>query len=121
MITISGRSPTHPSRNGRMTPRLEHSMMGNEEHQHLQRQIAVFMPYAAGRIAALKAANKRLAHYSSAKNVMNIIKSKTFWLRNTRCMADYSEIDLGYGMLHKFFQQQTNRDAFYKAVKRVQS
>jgi hypothetical protein len=91
-------------------------MMGDEEHQHLQRQVAVFMPYAAGRIAALKAANKRLAHYSSAENVMNIIKSKTFWLRNTRCMADYSEIDLGYGMLHKFFQQQTNRDAFYKAV-----
>jgi hypothetical protein len=38
------------------------------------------------------------------------------WLRNTRCMADYSEVELGYGMLHKFFRQEHNRDAFFKAV-----
>jgi hypothetical protein len=38
------------------------------------------------------------------------------WLRNTRCMADYSEVELGYAMLHKFFQQAHNRDTFYKAV-----
>jgi hypothetical protein len=92
--------------------------MGAQEHHDLQRQVTIFMPYAAGRIAALKAQNKRLVHYSSAENTMGIIKTKTFWLRNTRCMADYSEIDLGYGMLHKFFQQQLNRDAFFKAVNR---
>jgi hypothetical protein len=37
-------------------------------------------------------------------------------MRNTRCMADYSEVELGYGMLSNFFFRDHNRDAFYKAL-----
>jgi hypothetical protein len=36
-------------------------------------------------------------------------------MRNTH-MADYSEIELGYGMLSKFFLQDLNRDGFFKAL-----
>jgi hypothetical protein len=68
----------------------------------------IFMPYAAGRRASLKAQNKRMVHYTSAENLFKIISSKTMWMRNTNCMADYSEVAHGYEMLHTFFRQHHN-------------
>ena len=90
--------------------------MDAKEIENIKKLTGIFMPYAADKLAQIRAAKKRFAHYSSAENIFKIISSKTMWLRNTRCMADYSEVELGYGMLHTFFQQPLNRDAFYKAV-----
>ncbi len=90
--------------------------MNAEEIESARRLTGIFMPYAAGRLEQVRAVKKRFAHYSSAENIFKIISSRTMWLRNTRCMADYSEVELGYAMLHKFFQQQHNCDAFYHAV-----
>jgi hypothetical protein len=74
------------------------------------------MPYAANKLEILRATNKRVVHYSSAENILKIISSQTMWLRNTKCMSDYSEVELGFGMLQKFFHQPHNRCAFVKAV-----
>jgi hypothetical protein len=55
---------------------------------------------------------KRFVHYSSAENIFKIISSKTMWLRNTRGMADYSEVELGYGMLHNVFPAASQSRCF---------
>jgi hypothetical protein len=90
--------------------------MDAREIETIKKQMKIFMPYAAGKLAQIRAERKRFVHYSSAENIFKIISSKTMWLRNTRCMADYSEVELGYDMLHHFFQQPLNRDAFYNTV-----
>ena len=36
----------------------------------------IFMPYAAGRRASLKAKNKRMVHYTSAENLFKIVSSQ---------------------------------------------
>ncbi len=37
----------------------------------------------------------KLAHYTSAENALNIIQSKSIWLRNAAVMNDYSELEYG--------------------------
>jgi hypothetical protein len=90
--------------------------MDANEFETTRKLGSIFMPYATARIAEFRAAGKRFAHYSSAENIFKIISSRTMWLRNTRCMADYSEVELGFGMLRNFFHQGQNRDAFFGAL-----
>lgn len=90
--------------------------MDPHERDTIKKLAGIFMPYATGRLEAIRATNKRFVHYSSAENIFKIISSRTMWLRNTRCMADYTEVELGYSMLHKFFQQKHNHEAFFTAV-----
>jgi hypothetical protein len=47
------------------------------------------------RIDGLKAENRKIAHYTSAENAMNIIIGKTIWLRNASLMNDFMEIQYG--------------------------
>jgi Protein of unknown function (DUF2971) len=51
----------------------------------------------------LKDGESQLVHYTTAENAMNIIKHRQFWLRNVRCMNDYSEVQHGIGLLIKVF------------------
>ena len=46
---------------------------------------------------------KQLVHYTTAENALNIIKSRQFWLRNVRCMEDYSEVQHGINLLVRIF------------------
>ena len=43
----------------------------------------------------LRSGQVRLAHYTSAENGLRILKGGSFWLRNTKCMNDYSEVQHG--------------------------
>jgi hypothetical protein len=78
--------------------------MNARELNEIQKLMSIFMPYAAQRLADMRSNNKRFVHYSFAENILRIIQSKTVWLRNTRCMADYSEVEIGYWMLRQFFR-----------------
>lgn len=51
----------------------------------------------------LKAGKILLAHYTSAENALNIIRGKQFWLRNVRCMNDFSEVRHGIDLLIRVF------------------
>jgi hypothetical protein len=90
--------------------------MDAHELETIKKLTGIFMPFATSKLAQIRGANKRVVHYSSAENILKIVTSKTMWLRNTRCMVDYSEVELGYGMLQKFFQQPAKKEAFFKAV-----
>ena len=51
----------------------------------------IFFPEYLEKIDELKS-GKRIAHYTSAKNAISIIKNSEIWLRNSQMMNDYSEI-----------------------------
>jgi hypothetical protein len=87
--------------------------MDDSEFQTLLKLWGIFMPYATARRTELG----RVVHYTSAENTIQIILSKTMWMRNTRCMADYREVEHGYEMLFEFFREPKRRDPFYKAFR----
>ena len=62
--------------------------------------------------------NKRLkfVHYTSAEAALEIIKNKRLWMRNTTCMADYSEVSHGHQILFNFFRDDKNRELFISTL-----
>ncbi len=79
----------------------------------------IFMPYAAKKIHDFYEAtgtHARFVHYTSAEAALQIIKSKRIWMRNTNCMADYSEVRHGYNILLKFFSDGNNKEMFISAL-----
>ncbi|MEN2787850.1 DUF2971 domain-containing protein [Sphingomonas qilianensis] len=47
------------------------------------------------RLDLLKKNRRKVAHYTTAENAMNIITGKSIWLRNSALMNDFSEIKYG--------------------------
>ena len=60
--------------------------------------------------------NGRFVHYTSAENALNIIRSRSIWMRNTNCMSDFREVHHGYDALRRYFADNANRDSFIAAV-----
>jgi hypothetical protein len=58
----------------------------------------------------------RLIHYTTAEAALNIIKTKRFWMRNTNCMSDFSEVQHGHDILNSFFSDPTKRTSFTEAL-----
>jgi hypothetical protein len=58
----------------------------------------------------------RIVHYTSAKAALNIIQTKRIWMRNTTCMDDYLEVELGMSILNKYFAKESNKRAFKEAL-----
>jgi hypothetical protein len=64
----------------------------------LETMTAVYKAFAADNadaIERIRTGDRNLAHYTSAENGLRILDSQTFWLRNTKCMNDYSEVRHG--------------------------
>ena len=62
------------------------------------------------------AKSARFVHYTTAIAALSIINTKRIWMRNAVCMSDYSEVQHGYDVLHKFFSEETNTSAFTDAL-----
>ena len=79
---------------------------------------SIFMPYAMKQLQAhyRDKAQARFVHYTSAESALSIIKSKRFWMRNTNCMSDYSEVQHGFDIVSRFFSDESKRNAFIKAL-----
>lgn len=69
----------------------------------------------------LRSGEKRLVHYTTAENALNIIQSEQFWLRNVRCMDDYSEVQHGITLLLKVFSENDHarRERLIRALDQV--
>jgi len=72
------------------------------------------MPYAAGRRAAVIERKGRFVHYTSAASALNIINTKTIWMRSTTCMSDYSEVQHAFNTLNSFFLEETKKTYFFR-------
>ena len=53
------------------------------------------MPFAMKKLEAVKEANTRFVHYTSAFAATEIIKNEELWLRNSLVMNDFSEVQHG--------------------------
>ncbi len=76
----------------------------------------VFLPEVARQFVEASAEGKRFVHYTSAENAFRILNGKEIWMRNTRCMNDYSEINHGIDCLNKYLNDEKRRKAFVDAV-----
>lgn len=76
----------------------------------------IFMPHMAKSKESLTNGNNKFVHYTSAENAINIINSKTLWVRSPRCMNDYMGITFGHQQLVKFFNTKEHRSRFVKAL-----
>jgi hypothetical protein len=90
--------------------------MDEQTRERQLRLMAVLKPYTMAKYQNIMQSNKRMVHYTSAENLVNIIKSKQLWLRSTTCMADYREVEHGYGLIFQFFQEQNCNRRFVAAL-----
>jgi hypothetical protein len=75
---------------------------------------AILSPGLTEQAKKLASGEYQLVHYTSAENALNILKSDRFWLRNVRCMDDYSEIQHGIRLLLRVFNE--NEEARIKRL-----
>lgn len=68
---------------------------------------SIFMPSARRRRDNLYNGNAfaKFVHYTTAEAALGIIRSKSLWMRNTKCMSDFREITHGREMLKKHFSE----------------
>lgn len=66
------------------------------------RMSQIFMPQYSQRAKMIQESHKKLVHYTSASTALSILKNKEIWMRNTRCMNDFSEIRYGIDLFQKF-------------------
>jgi hypothetical protein len=59
----------------------------------------ILFPYAAQRTQDVLETGCRFVYYTSAETAMSIIKNRQLWLRSTKTMNDYMEIEHGLGCL----------------------
>jgi hypothetical protein len=55
----------------------------------------IFLPHMYEESLRIKKAETRFVHYTNASAAMEILRSKTIWMRNSSCMNDVSEVRYG--------------------------
>ncbi len=64
----------------------------------------IFHPHAMRTINDVMKKNTRFVHYTSASAALEIIRTKTFWMRKTSCMNDFMEVDQGLDCLDEAYR-----------------
>lgn len=82
-----------------MTNTSEIPLATPEQLEMGEKVTSILMPYATARRKKLKESDGRFVHYTSASSGLNIIRTRSLWLRNTTAMADYSEVQHGNRVL----------------------
>ena len=69
----------------------------------------IFHPYAMDKMNELQENNTRLVQYTSAKAAMEILKTKTYWMRKTSCMNDFMEVKQGLDCFYEVYRGETGQ------------
>lgn len=96
-----------------------HNTAFTSQQMELSRRLgSIFMPHYMKQLAKhFKGQDHaRFVHYTSAESALNIIRSKRLWMRNTNCMADYREVQHGFDILGRFFEDDSRYKAFTTAL-----
>src|SRR5208283_3935066 len=76
----------------------------------------IFVPHARRRRDEVykfgKVTSARFVHYTSAEAALKIITQKRLWMRNAACMTDYREVQHGFEILLRFFQDKDKAKSF---------
>jgi hypothetical protein len=81
----------------------------------------VFFNHAQERTRLLDGRGRKLVHYTTAENALNILKTRSLWMRETRCMHDFSEVTGGHQLLVDYMHQEGKRERFCAAMDRCHS
>lgn len=87
--------------------------MNTEERDN--RLLNIFFPQYLSRTEEIMNERKKLVHYTSASTSLSILQHKEIWMRNTRCMNDFSEVRYGIRLFSLFCQRpqyQKLKEAF---------
>jgi Protein of unknown function (DUF2971) len=76
----------------------------------------IFMPLAYKKREKIRQEGGRFVHYTSAENAVNIIRSKSIWMRNARSMNDYMELYYGHEKLCRIFGTSELKEKFLAAL-----
>lgn len=68
-----------------------------------QKIMNILYPKLIEDIERVKAEKLRFVHYTTAESLLNILSSREIWLRQPKCMNDYSEIEHGISCLIKAY------------------
>lgn len=80
-----------------------------------QKLYSIFMPQYVERVSKFAENNQKLVHYTSAATALSILKNKEIWMRNARCMNDFSEVRYGIELFTRFCQKPEEYDLLKKA------
>jgi hypothetical protein len=76
----------------------------------------IFMPLAYKKRAKIRQDGGKFVHYTSAENAVNIIRNKQIWMRNVRCMNDYSEAYHGHLQLTDILNKNPIKQTFIEVL-----
>jgi hypothetical protein len=63
--------------------------------EDVEKLLPLLFPYATAKIAEVKEKGIDFVHYTTAESAVKIIQNKSVWMRNSRLMNDYREIEHG--------------------------
>jgi hypothetical protein len=69
----------------------------------------IFFPYSYQQRLQLHAEGTRVVHYTNADAAMNILRTKTIWMRNASCMNDFSEVHYGLARLWSTYRADSGK------------
>lgn len=103
------------SRSGK-TP-LEEGLSGNRmDKTEIEKLNSIFSPHTHARIQEFKKENSRFVHYTSAEAAMCILKSREFWMRDSSCMNDYTEVQHGLNCIIRAYTNEAVGAKFKAAL-----
>lgn len=70
----------------------------------------IFFPHYSDKLVETK--NKKFVYYTNAETASNIIKRKEIWMRNVRCMNDYSEVKYGLKKIEDIYSNSEEGSRF---------
>lgn len=68
-----------------------------------------FFPYSSRSLERIKRNNIKFAYYTSVDTGFKIIEHENIWMRNVRCMNDYSEVAWGKDVLFSALDDSDTR------------
>lgn len=79
----------------------------------------LFCPHWMEKTVNLHFSNLKLIHYTAMETTLKIADKREVWLRNVRCMNDFSEVQWGARLVESFFDSD-EAALFWKTLEKLQ-
>lgn len=63
----------------------------------------IFFAHIINRQNNIRENNRRMVHYTRAETFLSLIRNREIWLRNTKCMNDFEEVEFGIRKIIEYF------------------
>lgn len=79
----------------------------------------LFCPHWMARTVNLHNSGLKLVHYTATETVLKIAENREVWLRNVRCMNDFTEVQWGARLVERFFDSEEAKP-FWNTLEELQ-